>query len=188
MYESLEDVRADIDRRLDRAARDRRSPMHTPAVATADADARIMVLREWNAGTRTLRFHTDNRSDKARSIGKGAPVGVLFYDPAEKVQVRCRGIGRIESGAAADAPWAASPNFSRRCYLGPGPGQPLNAPGSGLPPEWEGPEPDDAALVPARANFALLLVEVTAIDWYWLAHTGHRRAVFDDAGARWLTP
>ena len=40
MYETLEDIRADIDRRLVRAAKDRKSPMHTPVVATADADLR----------------------------------------------------------------------------------------------------------------------------------------------------
>ena len=188
MFDTLDDVRADIDRRLAKAASDRRSPMHVPAVATADADVRAMVLRGWDAARRILRFHTDARSPKAATVGAGAPVGVLFYDKAEKIQLRCRGTGRIETGAAADGPWDAGDNFARRCYLGAGPGEELDAPGSGLPPEYEGVEPDDDALQPARTNFAVLLVRVERFDWLWLAHTGHRRAMIEGAQGRWVTP
>lgn len=189
MLETLADVRADLDHRLTQAARDRHCPMHTPVVATADADIRVMVLRAFDAERAMLRFHTDLRAPKAAVIGDGAPVGVLFYDQPEKVQIRCRGVGRIvRSGAEADAAWQSSPRFARRCYLGEGPGTPSDVLTSGLPLRFEGIEPDEAELAGARENFALLLVEITSFDWFHLAHTGHRRAEFDDHGARWLTP
>ena len=44
MFDSLDKVRADAQARLERAARDRRSPMHTPVIATGDADARVARL------------------------------------------------------------------------------------------------------------------------------------------------
>lgn len=163
--------------------------MHTPVVATADADARVMVLRAFDADRWILRFHTDARSPKVPVIEADPRLGVLAYDRAAKVQLRLRGKGRIErEGAVVDEAWQASTNFARRCYLGEGPGALSDWPTSGLPQAFEGTEPDDTDLVPARANFALLLVEVEEIDWFCLAHTGHRRALVTRETGQWVSP
>ncbi len=189
MVETLDAILDDVARRLRQAANDRRCPMHTPVVATADADARIMVLRDfsnWN-----LRFHTDTRAPKVAVVEQDPRVGVLFYDKPEKVQIRVRGVARIErEGPVADAAWAQSDNFARRCYLGEGPGTEAPHASSGLPAAFEGIEPTDEQLRPARANFAVLLVELREIDWFFLAHNGHRRARFDLASGErgWVTP
>jgi len=187
--ETLNDIRSDITTRLTRAAADRKSAMHAPVVATADADIRVMVLRAYDPAKQMLRFHTDKRSPKAALIGNSAPVGVLFYDKGAKVQIRCRGAGRIESsGPIADAAWADGSNFAKRCYLGEGPGVVSPEPTSGLPLEMEGVQPTDEQVVPARENFAVLLIEVTAFDWLYLANSGHMRAQFDGDTARWVAP
>ena len=189
MFDTIEGVRADIDRRLTEGCSDRKSAMHTPVVTTADADARIMVLRDYQPTGSVLRFHTDARAPKVSAIGEGAPVGVLFYDREAKIQIRCHGMGRIESvGASADAAWQESTNFARRCYLGEAPGAVSDHPTSGLP-EWaEGVEPDESQLVQARKNFAVLLVEVTSFDWFYLAQTGHVRARLEQGEGRWIAP
>ena len=189
----LDEVREDIARRLEQASRSRDLAMHTPVVATSDADARIMVLRGFDVATWTLRFHTDVRSPKCAVIGGGGAVGVLAYDKQAKVQLRLNGTGRIEhAGPVADAAWAESNNFARRCYLGDGPGAISDHPTSGLPEEFEGVEPSDDALMPARENFAVLLVELHSLDWFYLAQSGHRRAQFSRKGeeweGRWVTP
>ncbi|MEE4208222.1 MAG: pyridoxamine 5'-phosphate oxidase family protein, partial [Parvularcula sp.] len=163
-----------------------RSPMHTPAVVTSDVDARVMVLRAWDHERATLRFHTDTRAPKVAAIAADPACAVLFYDKSAKIQIRARGVARVlPEGAEADAAWSAGSNFARRCYLGDGPGTPSDTPTSGLPDMWEGVEPDDEALKPARGNFAVLLVEVEALDWLYLAHTGHVRAVFDRSSEDW---
>lgn len=190
MFDRLDDVLGDIARRLGRAASDRSCAMHTPVVATADADARVMVLRAFDDANWTLRFHTDARSPKSALIGDGAPVGVLFYDREAKVQVRVRGLGRIETGTPlVEAAWAESNNYARRCYLGDGPGALSDVPTSGLPPWAEGIQPTDEQIMPARENFAILLIELHSLDWFHLAHTGHIRAQFSRpegvAGASW---
>ena len=189
MDHTLEAVRNDIARLLGNAARDRHSPMHTPVIATADADARIMVLREFDENSWTLRFHTDARAPKTAVIGDGAPVGALFYDKAEKVQIRCRGKAWIEKDTKmAQRAWEESDAYARRCYLGSPPGEPRDQPSSGLP-EWiEGKRPTEEQLAPARENFALLLVEIESADWYHLANDGHRRAVLHKHDGRWITP
>lgn len=193
MFESLDEIRADCATRLIRAARDRKSPMHTPVIVTADVDARVMVLRAFDAAAWTLRLHTDIRAPKAQAITADPRVAVVLYDKGAKIQIRLRGRGRIEAaGPVADAAWAASTNFARRCYLGEGPGAASPVATSGLPSEFEGVEPDEAQLVPARENFAVLLIDVDTVDWLYLAHTGHVRAQFTRDGenwdARWVAP
>lgn len=195
MFEALDDVLADCRNRLIRAARDRRSPMHTPVIVTGDVDARVMVLRAFEAEGWRLRLHTDARAPKAGVIAEDPRVAVLLYDKAAKIQIRARGQGAIlAAGPEVDSAWAASTNFARRCYLGEGPGAPSQVPTSGLPSEFEGVEPDEAQLVPARENFALLKITLTRLDWLYLAHTGHVRAQFERAGAddswegRWVAP
>ena len=195
MFETLDDVRQDCSNRLIRAARDRKSPMHTPVIVTGDVDARVMVLRAFDAQAWTLRLHTDARAPKAQVVAADPRVAALFYDKGAKIQIRVRGMGQIlTEGPDVDAAWDAGTNFARRCYLGEGPGAASDEPTSGLPPEFEGVEPDDAQLLPARENFALLRITITSADWLYLAHTGHVRAQFtrsDDGAAwsgRWVAP
>lgn len=189
MYDTLEAVRDDIVRRLKRAASDRNAPMHTPVIATADADARVMVLRDFDSESWVLRFHTDARAPKVGAIGEGAPVGALFYDKPAKVQIRVRGLGRIlREGPEVDAAWAASTNYARRCYLGDGPGTAADAPTSGLPDWAEGKNPTDEQVAPASEHFALLLVQIKRADWFHLAQSGHCRAIFEGEHGRWVSP
>ena len=191
MTSDLEAVRADIAAHLTQGASSRHSAFHSPVVATADADLRVMVLRGFDAGSWTLRFHTDLRSPKVSVIGEGAPVGVLGYDRKAKLQLRCRGTGRIEHDTpAVDAAWGQNTAFARRCYLGEGPGIASDIPTSGLPDWAEGRQPSEVEVAAGREHFAILLVALAEIDWFHLAHTGHRRAVWDvatDTG-RWITP
>lgn len=195
MFEALDDCLTDCRNRLIRAPRDRKAPMHTPVIVTGDVDARVMVLRAFDSAAWTLRLHTDARAPKSQVIAADPRVAVLFYDKGAKIQIRARGTGAIlREGAEVDAAWAASTNFARRCYLGDGPGSESVTPTSGLPPEFEGVEPDDVQLIPARENFALLKITLSALDWLYLAHTGHVRAQFtreDTAAAwqgRWVSP
>jgi pyridoxamine 5'-phosphate oxidase len=196
MSESLPDILADAWRLLVRGGADRRSPLHTPVVASVDAaglpQARVMVLRKADPADATLRFHTDARSPKVVQLD-GKPVSVLAYHAAEQVQLRISGTARTgRSVAEVDAIWDQSTPFARRCYLAEQPpGTPLPGPASGLPAWIEGQQPTPDQLLPARPNFAVLWVEVTAIDWLHLANSGHRRAVFRaDEGwtGEWLAP
>lgn len=181
---------------LVRGGADRKSPVHTPVIASVDGDglpqARVMVLRKADPASATLRLHTDARSPKVAQLD-GKPVAVLAYHPAEQVQLRLAGTARVlTSGDTVEGIWKQSTLFARRCYLAEHPpGTPLPGPASGLPAWIEGQQPTEAQIVPARANFATLWIDVTAIDWLHLANSGHRRAVFRSAdgwAGEWLAP
>lgn len=173
-------------------ARNRRSPVHVPVVASIDRDGlptqRVLVLRAAEREAARLRFHTDARSPKTVELADGAAVHVLAYHPDEKLQLRLSGTAQVVcDGPEVDAIWAATTRFARRCYLAEAaPGTILDAPGSGLPLSVEGREPDEEELVSARANFAVVKVDVERIDWLHLANSGHRRAMFERDGDAWL--
>lgn len=194
MFDSLDDVRTDLANRLVRAAKDRKSAMHTPTVVTSDVDARIMVLREFDSSAWSLRFHTDTRAPKVKAIEADPRMAILFYDKGAKIQIRARGTGFIlREDAVTDKAWDNGSNFARRCYMGDGPGTPSANPTSGLPDDLEGVEPSDEQLEPARGNFAVLRVILDELDWLYLAHTGHVRARFErrpegDWRGGWIAP
>jgi len=177
-------------RLLVRGGADRRSPMHTPVVASIDIqgrpDVRVMVLRAADRASASLRFHTDARSPKCAEL-HGRAVSVLAYHPGEAIQLRATGAAQVVGdGEDVDRIWTQSTPFARRCYLAAAaPGTALMAPASGLPDWVEGRKPTEAELAPARANFALVMISIDAIDWLHLAQTGHRRALFRRDGNDW---
>ncbi|WP_265562735.1 pyridoxamine 5'-phosphate oxidase family protein [Sphingomicrobium arenosum] len=190
--DTLDAVFSDALDRLEEGARNRRSAMHLPVVATADADARVMVLRHVDREHVEMRFHTDARAPKTAAIASDPRIGLLCYDADARVQLRLRGTGRIETeGAEVEAAWEESSNFARRCYLAPHPPSSAHAaPLPNLPDDVRESEPDEARLNhEARAHFAILKVRLEEIDWFSLAHDGHRRALWRrDGKSTWLAP
>lgn len=186
----------DAANRLTQGVNSASHPMHTLVVGTADGDIRTMVLREARADLSVLRFHTDLRSAKAKQISADPRMSVLAYDPGARIQLRMKGIGRIEhTSADADAVWEEATLSSRRCYLAEhGPGAELAQAGSALPDSLLHRSPTIEESRAGRANFALLLVEVLVLDWLKLSHAGGVRARFERPCARadwqgtWLAP
>ncbi|MXO83216.1 flavin-binding protein [Altererythrobacter aestiaquae] len=169
--------------------------MHTPVVGTADGDLRVMVLREFDPAANTLRFHTDSRSPKVTAIRANPQLSVLAYDPGAKVQLRIKGVGRIETDSTtANSAWRESTTFARRCYLAEtAPSANSEEPTSGLPGWAEGITPTEEQVAAGRENFAILMIDIAEFDWLYLANTGHRRArlVVDEGGTltgNWLVP
>ncbi len=178
---------------LGRGAADRRSGFHTPAVATVDGagapSQRVMVLRAADAGTRTLRLHTDQRSAKLQHIARQPRVSLLFYDAHAKLQLRVSAAATVHANTdvAAQA-WAASRPQSRLCYeQAVAPGEPVVSPLPELAVDKRFAAADDG-----WANFAVLLVTVDAIEWLYLAIEGHRRARWEwrdgDWQGTWMAP
>ncbi len=191
-YDDLDETLREAWRLLVLGVTDRRSPFHTPALATLREDGspsiRTLVLRAVDRNARTLRFHTDVRSDKFREITVQPRIALHFYDPARKIQLRVNGRARLHTGdaIAADA-WCATRPFSRACYrVEPPPGRVVDDPRS----VWAAPDPEQADA--GHENFAAVYVGVESLEWLYLAARGHRRArfVWDSLRltADWLAP
>lgn len=169
-------------RLLRAAVDDRHAPFRTPVVATVRgdgaADGRVMVLRAVDPAAATLTFFTDVRAAKAHEVA--APLAVVAYDPAVRLQLRLRGIARVATGGAVvEAAWAGVPAAARRAY------RTCVAPGTPVPTAAA-----ELAGDSGRANFAVLTVAVAELEWLGLAGD-HRRAVHraaDGWRGTWLVP
>ena len=186
--DDLAAVRAEAFALLARGVADRRSPFHTPTLASIGADgaprARTLVLRGFDAARREIRLHSDRRSDKLAELSRDPRCALHLYDAGAQVQIRLEGAARLHlDDAVADAAWEASRPFSRLCYaITPAPGTPVPAPP---------PTPREQA--DGRAHFGVIMLGFHSLEWLWLAAEGHRRARFawDAAGAMeatWLVP
>ncbi len=186
--DDLDATLAEAFRLLARGVADRRHGFHTPTLGTIGLDGtpalRTVVLRGFDAAARTLRIHTDARSAKVAELAQQPRAALHLYDAGAQVQLRIAGEATIHAAdAVAEAAWAGSRSFSRMCYaIEPGPGTPI-------------PQPIAAPLDPeaGRAQFRVVLLHATALEWLWLDSAGHQRARFawDAAGmcdATWLVP
>ncbi len=177
--ESLRLVELSCWQQLERAAAERDHAWRTLTLATTDGEAglaRTVVLREVDASARMLRFYTDVRSAKVAQIA-AHPLGTLLAWSAAlgwQLRLRCR-LAVDHGGLAAASRWARlrlTP--AAQDYLSP------LAPGSEIGTHQAGPAP--------REHFAVVSAGVEAMDWLELHADGHRRALFDARGPRWVQP
>lgn len=153
----------------------------TPVLATRDGDgvdARTVVLRDAQPAARRLMFYTDARSPKVAQL-RAQPMATLVCWSAPlgwQLRLRCR-LQISSDGLAVSSRWAQLKlSRSAQDYMAPiAPGTPVAAP--------------ERPLLGERSHFALVYAEVAALDWLGLDNEqGHRRALFDAQGARWLAP
>lgn len=179
--DSLAAIEEAVWRELQQCATDKSHAWRTPVLATLDgdrADARTVVLREIDARQKQLLIYTDERAGKVKQL-LGHPNGTLvMWSPSLCWQLRCRVRLSLEmSGLAASSRWA-------RIRLSPGAQDYL----SPLPPGTPLPGVSPAHTPVARDYFAVIDATVESIDWLELHRDGHRRAIFDTQGARWVQP
>ena len=165
---------------LERATQEREHGWRIMTLATVEsgrAEARSVTLRETDPAGHRLVFYTDDRSPKLRQIEAHPEGTLLAWCPKLSWQIRLRVLLVRETDAhLAMARWARlrlSP--SAQDYLSSlAPGEPLSERAS----EERG----------SREHFAMVNAQVQSMDWLELHPDGHRRALFDTAGGRWVQP
>jgi pyridoxamine 5'-phosphate oxidase len=185
--ETLALIRLTCWQMLEHACREPDHEWRTLALATvagsgaeAHGDVRTVVLREVDVAARVLTFFTDSRSPKVAQIRRQPRATLMAWSESAGWQLRLRCWLEIETtGLAVSSRWARlKMTPAAQDYLSPlAPGEPLDS-------QW-------SPLTPARAtreSFAVVSAQVEAIDWLELHVDGHRRAIFDARGERWVSP
>lgn len=177
--ETLDAIEAAVWAEIERAAKEPGHAWRNPVLATVDgtaADARTVVLREVDAAQKQLLIYTDTRAPKVAQL-MSHPIGtLLMWSAALSWQARCRVRLSVEdSGLAVASRWAkVQHSRSAADYLAPlAPGATLHA---------------AAPTAARREHFGVITAEVVLIDWLELHAQGHRRAVFEGGGRRWVQP
>ena len=192
---TLPDLEKDTWNRLVNGAVKSRDAFHTPCVATqcnGDINLRTVVLRKALPEIKELRFHTDTRSKKWKELTLNPSISALFYDAADRIQIRVKGRAELQvKNDITAAAWQKTSLSSRRCYLTNfDPSSFTDNPTSGL---TEHIEQENFTLVESEIgfnHFGIVSIQVQNIDWLWLHHAGHRRAYFDyETGSfSWMIP
>lgn len=182
--DSLEAIETSIWQQLTQCISDKAHPWRTPVLATVNresADARIVVLREVDARRRRLMVYTDERAGKVAQLLNHPRGTFVMWSPTLSWQLRCHVRLTIEmSGLAVSSRWArVKLTPGAREYLAPLPtGTPLN----------EAADKDSGAIAPDHHHFSVIDAEIEVMDWLELHPNGHRRAIFDALGPRWIQP
>jgi len=167
---ALATLDAAVWQRLEQAAARHDTALRSAVLATSGAEgaeARTVVLRAADRGSRALLCYSDARAAKLLAIATDPRVTWLFYDAARREQLRLTAQADIHQGdALAQAHWQALPTLARGEYAAIAvPGMPLSA---------DAPQRDLAA---AAAHFAVIACRVQALDYLQLDRAGHRRAI-----------
>jgi hypothetical protein len=184
--ETLEAIETAVWQELGAAVRTKTHAWRLCVLATRDGDevdARSVVLRECDEAARTLLIFTDARSPKAHHIAAHPAGTLVMWSPDLTWQLRLRVQLSLEtSGLTVSSRWARLKLTPARFdYLSPLP------PGSLLDDSGQ-PHPAPDPHRESREHFAVITAQITSIDWLELHGQGHRRALFDQAGRRWLAP
>lgn len=188
---SLTEVLDSIFILLDCAATDRKSPMHTPVVASVNAHSnpnqRVMVLRDYDAANMTMRFHTDIRSPKVAEFKHNDAISILGYDPEKRIQLKIYGKAAIYGeGDKVTEAWIQTDTMGRRVYMcEPGSGSKSSKSTSGISDELQSRRPTMTESEEGRKNFAIMIVHIHQIDWMFLNSKGNRAASFSRKNGNW---
>lgn len=154
--------------------------MRLLTVATGGADgpdARTMVLRAVDPQAGMIGFYTDRRAAKVAMMIADPRVAIVGYEPVSRIQLRLQGRASVAtSGDNVDSAWSAIGEDGRDAYRAvPAPGSPIEQPSEGWP----------SADRSGRADFAVVTIVLTHIEWLELTRRGHRRAAWTFADDGW---
>ena len=194
-YNNIDLILDEIWSLLQRGVADRNEDFRLPVVivsATDSAEGRIVVLRGAFKEKNILRFHTDFRSSKIKSLKENKKIYFVFYNKKRKIQVRAEGIAIVhKDNEITKEAWTKTQMMSRKCYLSPqAPGDFINDSASDLSKDMGNEIPTYEQSEMGYKNFCVIESKIKSFEWLYLASQGHRRAKFmlDENKSTWLVP
>jgi 3-hydroxyisobutyrate dehydrogenase len=194
-YNNIDLILDEIWSLLQRGVADRNEDFRLPVVivsSTDSAEGRIVVLRGAFKDKNILRFHTDFRSSKIKSLKENKKIYFVFYNKKRKIQVRAEGVAIVhKDNEITKEAWTKTQMMSRKCYLSPqAPGDFINDSASDLSKDMGNEIPTFEQSEMGYKNFCVIESKIKSFEWLYLASQGHRRAKFmlDENKSTWLVP
>tara|TARA_B110000881_G_scaffold137463_1_gene121153 strand:+ start:1602 stop:2216 length:615 start_codon:yes stop_codon:yes gene_type:complete len=196
-YNDLDKIYLKIWDLLKDGLANRDASFHIPAFVCGkneSFDSRIVVLRGVSQKEKKIWFHSDIRSIKIKTLKTNSLSSFLFYDKAEKIQLRISCDSKINyQNEITKNAWKKTVHMSRQCYLGEkGPGSISTTPTSGLSKNIDDYKYSIEESEIGYKNFCLVENFINTIEWLYLAAKGHRRACFNiknnSLEKKWLIP
>lgn len=180
MSEGLTNMRQMTWTKLQEGVADAASPARYLVLATCaqtGAAARLVVLRDADQSNAALTFFTHAASKKVSELSRDPRAEIVLWDPVDLFQVRFA--VTVGMKAVTQEVWNSfGPNTRLNYADAPSPGEQLA-------------DPDTYAPIPDRRHCVVLTASIQSVDVLSLAHTPHRRAVFerkDSFTGSWIAP
>jgi pyridoxine/pyridoxamine 5'-phosphate oxidase len=164
---------------IKRGSVDKNHPFKYVVLSTQDGvevHSRYVVLRSIDEYD-NVYFFTDERSHKTSEIRINPHVGLLFYHPRKRVQIRISGIAQLHhEDEVSNSFWDTVSGQQKLSY------------GSSLTPGHEIKEPGEAFHWPdeiTSENFCVIKVFISEIEVLQLNRDQHLRARFQRDGTAW---
>ena len=133
-------------------------------------EARVVVLRQFDAANYTFRIYTDARTPKMKSINATPTVELLFYDHRKLTQIRVKATCEEQKHDAAL--FAQQHEAAQKDYTtAVPPGTPLK----GM----------DQLEYTEENHFTVLTFKAIQIDYLRLKRPNHQRAIFNLNAGQW---
>jgi len=168
-FDDLKEMHEYAWRLIVRGTLDKKSPARHPTLGTIGIsgmpELRTVVLRAANQNESNLEVHTDVASKKIEELKWNSNVGIHFWFPSKKLQVRIKATSEIKIGNLVKKEWEKIPNTSRISY------GTMPTPGTKI-------ESSFAYEKPANfERFCIIKININEMD---LTHLGarHTRALF----------
>ncbi len=166
---------------LEQSVKTAKSAFHQGNLATINNDfpeQRTVVLRNIDSERKTLRFHTDIRSEKINHIKNNNAVSWLFYDAELKLQLRIYSKADIYyDNETANLAWENSRLPSKMCYTTQAKSGSVIIEPEIIDVNKKDVEPE--LLDFARKNFCVIETKAFAMDFVFLNAKGNKRGFFD---------
>lgn len=178
---NLHEIEKQIWLLLQESVKTAKSAFHQGIIATINNDfpeQRTVVLRNINLEEKTLRFHTDIRSEKINHLRQNDALSWLFYDAELKLQLRIYTKATIHhANDITDKAWESSRLASKMCYT-------TQAKSGSILSEPEiidvnKKDIEQELLDFAYNNFCVIETKAFAMDFVFLNAKGNKRGFFD---------
>lgn len=177
----LIDIEKQIWLLLEQSVKTAKSAFHQGYIATINNDfpeQRTVILRKVENEEKTLRFHTDIRSEKIAHLKNNNLVSWLFYDAELKLQLRIYSKAEIHyDDVIANLAWENSRLSSKMCYTTQAKSGSIIAEPEFVDVNKKDFEPE--LLDFARNNFCVIETKAFAMDFVFLNAQGNKRGFFD---------
>ena len=196
-YNNLDKIYSKIWDMLKKGLKNRDSSFHIPVFICSSnngQNSRIVVMRGVDENKKKIWFNSDIRSNKIITLKKNPKSCFLFYDKAEKIQLRVGCNSQINyQNIITKSSWEKTAHMSRQCYLGnKAPGSDFPEPTSGLSDDINNSKYTIEESEIGYKNFCVIENFIESIEWLYLASKGHRRAYFSSKNnfveKKWLIP
>jgi hypothetical protein len=156
------------------ATKNRDDEYHLMTLANIDEmnnpQARKVVLRAFDMETRSINFHLDIRSPKAKQLQNNPKVCLLFFSQERKTQFKFTANCTVNyKNEVTQEKWSKTHRMSKKCYMH------LNPPSSEIMYDEPDEYPDYEL---GYENFAVAVCKFSQLDVYELNHQIHKRYLF----------